>query len=161
MAARLDRDRGARLALRHILGRGLVRVVEQAERRHRDHDQDQDRDDRPDHLDQRVVRRLGRRRVGARIVAHDHPQQQDQHERRDAEDDVEQQVVEAVDAIHKRRRRFLEIELPLARLIGQCCADPCPQEENKGGHRRRRFPDRHARYPARLVPRKTLAARRL
>jgi hypothetical protein len=107
------------------------------------------------------VRGLRGRFVDALVEAHHDPDQQDQHERRDAEDDVEQQIVEAVDALHQRRGRFLEVQLPLARLVRQRCAEPRPQDENKGGHARRRFSDRHARYPARLMPRKTRAARRL
>ena len=43
---------------------------QQPERRHRDRHQDDDRNDRPDHLEQRVVGGARRRRIGARIEAH-------------------------------------------------------------------------------------------
>ena len=68
-------------------------------------DQDDDRDQRPRHFEQRVVGGLGRDRIGARVEAHDHDHQQDEHEQRDRGDQIEQEVVEPDDVVHHRRSR--------------------------------------------------------
>ena len=73
--------------------------VEQAEREDGDEGQDQDRRPRPDQLDGGVVaepRRLG---VGLLVEAHDHDQQEPEHQQGDGRDDRQQDVVVEADHI--------------------------------------------------------------
>ena len=85
MPGHLDRQVGVARA---------VLVIDQAERRDRDHHQDQHRDHRPGDLEHGVVRGAARHRIALGVVAPHHPDQQPGDEQRDQRDDDQHQVVQ-------------------------------------------------------------------
>ena len=57
-----------------------------------------------------------RRRIGARIEAHNDNREQDQNEERNRGSDPKQKCIEDGDLVHDRGRRFLKVDLPGRRL---------------------------------------------
>ena len=74
--------------------------------------------DRPGDLEQRVMGRLRRNRVGLLVEAPGDVDQQRQHEDRDGEDDDVQPVVEPVDVGGDLGHRVLQVQLPGRRHAG-------------------------------------------
>ena len=106
----------------HVRLRNHIGIVQQLEGRDRDNHQDNHRDNRPQDLDRRIVG--GPAGIGVRplIELDDHPDQQKQDEYADQGNDDQQQVMEADNLFHQRRRGILKIGLPGLRQLRHCRA---------------------------------------
>ncbi len=96
--------------------RVAVLKIEEAEGGDGDGDEDEDRNDRPSDLENRVVRHLRRRRIGALDEAVDHVEQQQHDEDGDRHDDDVDEVVDPMDFLGHRRRGALKAHFARRRL---------------------------------------------
>ena len=126
---------------RHVRVRHPVHVIHQLEGRDRDDDQDQHRHDRPQDLDDGVVRGARRHRVAPVVEAHDHIEQQPHDKDRDQKDDDQELVVERVQPVLDRGRRAA------ACRVARAAAAPPRRPPRAPRWRRPRAPPRTAPAP--------------
>ena len=99
-----------------LLGGGLELLCEQVERGVRNTKKDQHRNQRPDHLNRGVMRRLRRIGICRSAITDDHPEEEAQYEERNGNDDRQQDhIVDPFCIMAIGAELFLEIDAALMR----------------------------------------------